>query len=277
MRSRPRRPPRTTTWLRRPTGASATSSAGRREPVIGGGLRCSSSSSRHDAERGAGACRPLGTLKGGRRPRHVPAEARTDHPATPVEARHARTHWSSTSTSSPRAAASGVPSSRRWPSSPVTRCGRSLRGRSAPSRAPVALKPLRAGDRRPPDPPEGRGERLRDPARAEFHPGAAQRPAPGRSPGCEPPTVPTYDRVVPYHVSDESGRTASVAAVIVERILPNIVAGERGPRRPAPRGGVEQARPPARLRRGGGPPIRRHVTGGRGPRARPVRRGVGAP
>ena len=38
--------------------------------------------------------------------------------------------------------------------------------------------------------------------------------------------MPTYDRVVPYHVSDESGRTASVAAVIVERILPNIVAGE---------------------------------------------------
>ena len=44
--------------------------------------------------------------------------------------------------------------------------------------------------------------------------------------GCEPPSVPTYDRVVPYHVTDEAGKTATVDGVLLERVLPNVLAGE---------------------------------------------------
>lgn len=44
--------------------------------------------------------------------------------------------------------------------------------------------------------------------------------------GCEPLPLATFDRTVPYHVSDESGRTASLEGVLAERVVPNIVAGE---------------------------------------------------
>lgn len=44
--------------------------------------------------------------------------------------------------------------------------------------------------------------------------------------GCEPLPVPTFDRIIPLHVSDESGRTASVEGVLSDRVVPNIVAGE---------------------------------------------------
>lgn len=44
--------------------------------------------------------------------------------------------------------------------------------------------------------------------------------------GCEPLPVPTFDRVTPYHVSDEVGKTATVDGILSERILPNVVASE---------------------------------------------------
>jgi hypothetical protein len=43
---------------------------------------------------------------------------------------------------------------------------------------------------------------------------------------CEPVADPTFSLVIPYHASNEWGRTASPDQVLAERVLPNILAGE---------------------------------------------------
>jgi hypothetical protein len=43
---------------------------------------------------------------------------------------------------------------------------------------------------------------------------------------CEPVAIPTFSQVIPYHVSDEAGRTATLEQVLADRVLPNILASE---------------------------------------------------